>query len=65
MKGFLEAKSSLREIELAEMGDMAGRSLLYLQCHFGLDTLSWRSRGAIVTDVGLSPVAIGQANQLK
>lgn len=62
--GFLAGETSLREIELAEMGSVEGKSLLHLQCHFGLDTLSWARKGAIVTGVDLSPVAIEQARQL-
>ena len=65
VKGFLNGNSSLREIELDEMDDVTGKSLLHLQCHFGLDTLSWARKGAIVTGVDLSPVAIEQANHLK
>lgn len=38
--GFLAGKSSLNTIELQELGSVAGKSLLHLQCHFGLDTLS-------------------------
>ncbi|MCG8363745.1 MAG: hypothetical protein MJA27_10505, partial [Pseudanabaenales cyanobacterium] len=41
VEGFLAGKTSLREIELGELVDVEGRSLLHLQCHFGLDTLSW------------------------
>jgi hypothetical protein len=29
-----------------EVGDVAGKSLLHLQCHFGMDTLSWARHGA-------------------
>lgn len=63
--GFLAGNTSLREIELAEVGDVTGLRLLHLQCHFGLDTLSWVRRGAICTGVDISPVAIEKANQLK
>lgn len=63
--GFLDGKSSLREIELGEMPDVDGKTLLHLQCHFGLDTLSWARKGAIATGLDLSPEAIKQANQLK
>ena len=31
----------LRPYELEEIGDVAGKDLLHLQCHFGIDTLSW------------------------
>lgn len=64
VEGFLAGATSLREIELAELPDVAGRRLLHLQCHFGLDTLSWARRGAICTGVDLSPVAIDQAKRL-
>ncbi|MCU0927996.1 MAG: methyltransferase domain-containing protein [Burkholderiaceae bacterium] len=62
--GFLAGATSLREIELAEVGDVAGKRLLHLQCHFGLDTLSWARRGAHCTGVDLSPLAIERARAL-
>ncbi len=64
VEGWLAGATSLREIELAEMGPVAGRSLLHLQCHFGLDTLSWARLGARCTGVDISPVAIGRAREL-
>lgn len=64
VEGFLCGKTSLREIELAELVDVAGRSMLHLQCHFGLDTLSWTRMGARCTGVDISPVAIEQAKSL-
>jgi SAM-dependent methyltransferase len=65
MDGFLKGASSLKEIELAEVGDVRGKTLLHLQCHFGLDTLSWARKGARVTGVDLSPEAIKKAIELK
>lgn len=64
VKAFLNGETSLREIELAALPSVAGKRLLHLQCHFGLDTLSWVRRGAICTGVDISPVAIGLANRL-
>ena len=64
VEGFVAGQTSLREIELAGMGDVAGKRLLHLQCHFGLDTLSWQRRGAICTGVDISPVAIRKAHEL-
>lgn len=64
VKGFLAGETSLREIELAELTDVAGRRLLHLQCHFGLDTLSWARQGAVCTGVDLSPVSIDKARML-
>ena len=61
--GFLKGRSSLQEIELAGL-EVMGKSLLHLQCHFGLDTLSWARMGADVTGVDLSPAAITQAKSL-
>ncbi len=65
VKGFLEGNCSLTEIELKELNPVAAKSLLHLQCHFGLDSLSWARKGAIVTAVDLSSEAIKQANLLK
>lgn len=62
--GFLTGRTSLREIERAELTDVAGKRLLHLQCHFGLDTLSWARQGAICTGVDISPVAIRKAREL-
>ncbi len=62
--GFLAGRTSLREIELAEMVPVAGRRLLHLQCHFGLDTLSWARLGAHCTGVDLSSVSIEKAKYL-
>lgn len=65
VKGFVSGSSSLTEIELSELGNVSEKKLLHLQCHFGLDTLSWAREGAIVTGVDLSPVAIEKANEIK
>jgi SAM-dependent methyltransferase len=62
--GFKAGGSSLRPIERAELTAVAGRSLLHLQCHFGLDTLSWARLGATVTGVDLSDQSIALARAL-
>ncbi|MFX1409554.1 MAG: class I SAM-dependent methyltransferase [Promethearchaeota archaeon] len=64
LEGFLEGKSSLLPIEIKELGDIKGKSLLHLQCHFGMDTLSWARMGAIVTGVDFSDKAIKLAKEL-
>ncbi|NMH64909.1 class I SAM-dependent methyltransferase [Shewanella salipaludis] len=64
VKGFIAGKSSLNAIELEQVGEVKGKSLLHLQCHFGQDTLSWARLGAKVTGVDLSSEAIGQAKNL-
>ena len=61
---FLAGESTLKPVERAEIGDVAGKSLLHLQCHFGLDTLSWARLGAEVTGVDLSVRAVDEARAL-
>ena len=64
VKGFIEGKSSLNEEEMILLGDVSGKSVLHLQCHFGQDTLSLARLGANVTGVDLSDKAIQKANEL-
>lgn len=62
--GFLKGKSSLNEIELNLLGDIKGKKILHLQCHFGQDTISLSRLGAEVTGVDLSDEAIKSAIEL-
>lgn len=64
VKEFLEGKSSLFPIEEKELPDITGKSLLHLQCHFGMDTLSLARKGAVVTGVDYSEEAIQLAKKL-
>jgi SAM-dependent methyltransferase len=61
---FKAGASTLRPVERAELTNVAGKQLLHLQCHFGLDTLSWAREGAIVTGVDLSDRSIALARSL-
>ncbi len=61
---FKAGESKLKPVELAEMSDVRGKTLLHLQCHFGLDTLSWARQGAVVTGADFSPTAIETARAL-
>jgi len=61
---FRAGANKLHAIELEEVGDVRGNSLLHLQCHFGLDTLSWARLGAQVTGVDFSPKGIEIAKGL-
>lgn len=63
-ESFKNGRSSLNQIELDLFGDLKGKSVLHLQCHFGQDTLSLERLGAKVTGVDLSNVAIDKANEL-
>ena len=53
--------TTLRPFEVAEVGDVAGRTLVHPQCHFGMDTLSWARRGAVVTGLDFSEAAVAAA----
>lgn len=54
----------LDPIIVEEVGDVAGKSLLHLQCHVGHDTLSWARLGARVTGLDFSLPAIEAARNL-
>lgn len=64
IEAFKSGKSSLMPYELEALGDVSGKSLLHLQCHFGQDTLSWSRLGAKCTGVDLSDEGIKLAKQL-
>jgi 2-polyprenyl-3-methyl-5-hydroxy-6-metoxy-1,4-benzoquinol methylase len=64
LAGFKAGENVLTPIELNELGDVKGKSMLHLQCHFGMDSLNWSRLGADVTGVDLSDVAINEARQL-
>ena len=64
LQGFLRGEKSLYAVELEEVGDVRGKSLLHLQCHFGMDTLNWARLGAKVTGLDFSGPAVEQARAL-
>lgn len=61
---FKAGANVLKSIELEELTEVSGKSMLHLQCHFGLDTLSWARMGAIVTGIDFSPKAINLARSI-
>ena len=64
LEDFKAGLCRLHRVEKEELGDVSGKRLLHLQCHFGLDTLSWARHGAEVTGVDFSPEAIAYARGL-
>lgn len=64
MKDFLAGETSLNEIELNLLGDVRGKKILHLQCHFGQDTLSLARMGADATGVDLSDKAVEKGSEL-
>ena len=64
IEGFKAGKTSLKQVELSEVGEVAGKSLLHLMCHIGLDSISWARLGAKVTAMDFSPESIKLARSL-
>ena len=64
LKGFKDGENALNDIELELLGNVQGKSILHLQCHFGMDTLSLARMGAEVTGIDFSPIAISKAKEL-
>jgi SAM-dependent methyltransferase len=64
MESFRQGETSLMPYELSALGDVKGKSLLHLQCHFGQDTMSWSRLGAQCTGVDLSDTGIALARKL-
>ena len=64
MESFRAGRCSLIDIEREALGDVRGKSLLHLQCHFGQDSLSWARLGARVTGADFSAEAIKTARRL-
>src|SRR4029079_1784806 len=63
LEGFKRGGIRLSDYERDEIGDVAGLSLLHLQCHFGIDSLSWARLGANVTGADFSQAAIDLATR--
>lgn len=61
---FINGATSLNSIELELLGDIKGKSILHLQCHFGQDTIALSRLGAQVTGVDFSDKAIESAQLL-
>lgn len=64
LDAFKAGALSLKAHEVEDLGDVAGKDLIHLQCHFGKDTLSWARLGARVTGVDFSAPAIEAARLL-
>lgn len=61
---FRNGELHLYPIEREEVGNVRGKSLLHLQCHFGMDTMSWARLGATVAGLDFSDQAIAAARKL-
>ena len=63
-ENFIKGKSSLKHIETELLGNLKGKNILHLQCHFGQDSISLAREGAFVTGVDFSENAISKAKEL-
>ena len=54
----------MKHIELDLLGEIKGKSILHLQCHFGQDTISLSRLGAKATGIDLSDNAINYAQNM-
>jgi SAM-dependent methyltransferase len=63
MEGFLNGKLTLNAIELELLGNVKGKKVLHLQCHFGQDTMTFSRIGAIATGIDFSEKAIEKARE--
>ena len=64
LEGFKRGGIRLKAFELEEIGPVDGLELLHLQCHFGIDTLSWARLGARVTGADFSLAAVELARSV-
>lgn len=66
VSGFIndDKKITLGDLEISELGDVKNKSLLHLQCHLGLDTLSWQRLGGVCTGVDFCKPAIEYASKI-
>ena len=64
LRSFRDGGVRLRDYEIEQVGDVQGKTLLHLQCHLGIDSLSWARLGATVTGADFSPKAIDLATHL-
>jgi SAM-dependent methyltransferase len=62
---FLAGEDLLHDIEDSEVGDVHGKRIAHLQCHFGIDTLCLARRGASCVGLDFSPVAVAAARRLQ
>ena len=63
-ESFIKGRNSLNSIEVDLLGNIKGKAILHLQCHFGQDTISLNRMGAKSTGVDFSDKAIEKAKEL-
>lgn len=68
LDALVAGRSTLSDLEEAAVreavGDVSGLDVLHVQCHLGMDSVTLARRGARVTGVDFSPVAVERARDL-
>lgn len=64
LRALMNGESSLPALDVRLLGNIKGKSILHLQCHFGMDTISLAKLGAKATGVDFSEKAIQKAEEL-
>jgi SAM-dependent methyltransferase len=68
LEALVAGRSSLSDVEEAavreSVGDVNGLDVLHVQCHLGMDAVSMARRGARVTGIDFSPVALRRAREI-
>jgi SAM-dependent methyltransferase len=62
--GRRDAASWFADYEWEDLGDLAGRDVLHLQCHLGTETAAFARRGARTVGLDLSGAAIAEAGRI-
>lgn len=63
-ESFLKGRNSLNQTEIDSLGDIKGKSIIHLQCHFGQDTLSMARMGAQTVGIDISQESIKIAQEM-
>lgn len=64
LESFIAGKTVLPSKDLQMLGNIKGKDILHLQCHFGQDTINMSRLGANVTGIDFSEKAIETAQNL-
>lgn len=64
VSGVVAGDGGLRPWEDEELGPVAGRDVVHLQCHIGTDTIALARRGANVVGLDFAPAAVAAGRDL-
>ena len=65
LDSFMAGNTTLKGVEEEELGSVGGKSILHLQCHMGIHTMSLERKGAHVVGVDYSSEAIKTAMEIR